>query len=404
MAIITYDDVSLPYPYHTSFLQQARYDEVGHTDWYVTRFDITVQCLINANYAGMLGVSGSTAAALMTNVRQRLLKPRKVLSVKSNGVELIPFPQKGGGEGTVDAQNGPMPQSCTITALTNATFLMTYRITAEYWETPEVLDPETGAGTSTSEPGNDTLYNRWTESVVIDRRSYSTRNRSGKFVIRSDNVNQSTADSIRTQMAVTGIPSGFYRESAKYTIDPSGLGISYDLSDKEIWNNPPNGAHVATGTYTETTARRGYQRFGEIEITVKGAKNAKVSDLTQIAVTTAAAKLRVGAAINLNDGGLARLESGRLSVDLYDNSVTVNLKALLSPNKKLRLAGVAGLNFNGFAKPVTNFTQTPPQMTDRGTAALFLQAAAYYDPSIKTTKLNPQTGQLNTGQEPGAGD
>lgn len=396
MAEITYGGSSLPYPLHTSFVQEAMYDEVGKTDWYITKFDITVQCLINANYAGMLGVSGSTPAELMRNLRQNLLKPRQTLSIQCGGVELIPFPQAGA---TVDAQNGPQPQSCVLTQLTNTTFLMTYRIVAKYWETPQVMDGETPTGLGT--PANDCLYNRWTESVMMDRRGYSTRTRNGKFIIRSDNVAQRSVDEVRTQMAVTGIPKGFYRESAAYTVDPSGLGIQYALVDKETWNNPPAGVHEISGRYTETTARRGWMRFGQVELTVKGAKNASVANLTQIAVTTAAAKLRVNALINLSDGGLARLEEGSLDVNLYDNVVTVRLKAMLPPNKKLRLAGVAGLNFNGFAKPVFNATQTPPKMTARGSASLFLQAAAYYDPSIISTKLVQTTGQLSTGVVPG---
>jgi hypothetical protein len=396
MAEIVYNDCSLPYPFHTSFSQEAEYDEIGKTDWYVTKFDITVQFLVNANYAGMLGVSGDNPAALMVALRKKLLEPRKTLSVKCNGNELIPLPQ---ADGTVDAQNGPMPQFCQITNLTNATFLCTYRIVAKYWETAE--QQEDGEGTGTATPGNDTLYNRWTETVAIDRRLYSTRTRTGKFVIRSDNVTQRSADEIRGQMAVTGIPQGFYRDSATYTVDPSGLGISYTLVDKEVWNNAPQGVHQAEGTYTESTTRRGFQRTGEVQLTMRGAKGTKVADLITTAVVTAAIKLRTSAAIAVKDGGLARLESGTLSVNLYDNVVTVNLKALLSPNKKLRLAGVASLNFNSFAKPVVNATQTPPAMTDRGSAALFLQAAAYYDPSIQGTTLSQLTGQLTNGNVPG---
>lgn len=397
MAKITYNGCSLPYPLHTSFLQEAMYDEQGKTDWYCTKFDITVQFFVNAQYTSLMNVVGADPAAAMRNLRMKLLEPRKTLSVKVNGVELIPFPQSLGT--TVDAQNGPQPHSCVITTLTSETFICTYRITAKYWE-----NTETGEGTGLSEASNSTLYNRWTESVTMDRRGYSTRSRNGKFIIRSDNVSQESADQIRTQMAVTGIPTGFYRESQTYTVDPSGLGIGYVIQDKETWNNPPPGIHVATGTYTETTARRGFMRFGEVEITMKGAKHVTVATLIETAVITAATKIRVSAAIALGDGGLARLESGRISVDLYDNSVTVNLKAMLSPNNGLRLAGVAALNFSEFATPVFNKTQTPPNMRPRGSANVFLQAAAFYNPSLRGTTLNQATGQLSTGNVPGTGN
>jgi hypothetical protein len=82
--------------------------------------------------------------------------------------------------------------------------------------------------------------------VQIDKFMASTRTRSGTFIIRSDNAERITADQIRTQMAVLGVPNGFQRESATYTQSTDGLSIKYDIVDKEYFKAPPQDAFEAT--------------------------------------------------------------------------------------------------------------------------------------------------------------
>src|SRR5207247_1612234 len=75
---------------------------------------------------------------IMKQIRNKLLQPRRALSVKFNGVELIPKMSYTVNSQTVvpavDSANGPKPQSCNIIELTNETFLVTYHIIASYWE------------------------------------------------------------------------------------------------------------------------------------------------------------------------------------------------------------------------------------------------------------------------------
>ncbi len=138
MSLLSYNGVFLPYSTATQFDQRALRDE-SDTDWYLTEFNIKAQCVVNKNYLGLLapdlapgGVPVTdNAAAIMAAIRTRLMQHRRRLSFTFNGVELIPQPQQG-VPGTVDAQNGPKPQSCQIVQLTNVTFLIVYHIIARY--------------------------------------------------------------------------------------------------------------------------------------------------------------------------------------------------------------------------------------------------------------------------------
>src|SRR5690606_6277255 len=120
--------------------------------------------------------------------------PRKTLSFKFNNYELIPQVQRG-TNGSCDAVNGPQPQDCQILQLTNETFLILYRITAQYREKTQINDN----GTITNERGSDVLTNRWSETVEIDGANFTkAKVREGKFVIRSDNAANKTPDQFRS--------------------------------------------------------------------------------------------------------------------------------------------------------------------------------------------------------------
>ena len=402
MSLLNYNGVTLPYVRITDFSQSALRDE-SETDWYLTKFDIAAEAVINTDYItticpDMLDKT-TNVADVMTIIRTRLLAHRKRLSIVFNGTDLVPAKQTG-ITGDVDAMNGPRPMSCDITQLTNTTFFIRYRIVAHYWEShdesPNVPVP--------NNPGNNVLYNRWSESQEIDGRGFSRRVREGKFVIRSDNRAGQIADTFRSQMAVVGVPTGFLRESSSYTVDPSGLGLAYRIVDQEVFKQPPNPAFEAVGSYTESFARGGASRFGEVRVNLKAAKGVFQRVLLDVAVAVASSK--IGA-----NGAVAVFENSSVTVNMYDNEVSVHLLArFLKENEiKKRFYNIAG---NRFGDPmvftplsdVKNKANRPkPEYLDRGSANLLLQAAAYYDPALRNTQLNPTTGQLNQGTEPGKG-
>ena len=410
MSVLTYNGITLPYGDTTYYRQRAVRDDMGDTDWYVSQYEITQNCLISIDYLSMLApdlVGGTSidltsAAGVMKVIYQRLMQHRRRLSFQFNGVELIPQPQDG-NKGVCDAQNGPKPQYCSFTELTDQLFLLSYSIIAHYWVNPKI--DKTKAPIITNNPGNDVLYNRWTEMVEMDATQRSTRTRDGKFMIRSDNVDGAIADDVRPQFAVTGVPNGFLRTESKYTVDPSGLALEYHIKDVEQFKMPPPPAFVAEGDYIESTTVGGAVRYGEVKLRVKGDNSTSQVALQKAAIKVAWQKLNIklGTVTIPQPNGPGQtfqvLQGAAVKVNMYKNEVDVHIKAMLQPTTK-RVSGLAMPGAN-VVTPGSDFVKYSPDYRSRGTARLLLQAASYYDPSLKQTVLNHSTNQSSTGAEVG---
>lgn len=412
MSILTYGGdssgggITLPYPFSTNFEQTAVYETEGNTDYIVTKFNINVQAILNANYVdyvggGMTEFNTENPADMMVEIRRKLLAPRKRLSFKVSGTELIPFiPNQNG---TVDCINGPQPQYCNIQQLTNESFMISFGIIANYWEN------QTANGLTNRNIGSPVLWNRWSEQVTYDETMHATKNRSGKYFIRADNNAGQQADQLRVSMAVVAIPAGFLRQRARYKIDPNGLAMEYELEDKEVDKMPPSPAFKADGHYAETTTAGGATRMAQCWVRLQGAKNTDRSALIQAAVAVCSAKMNLGGVLTLksNNQFRAMLSNAAIRVGLYDNWVECTMQCAMQPrttaNGQGRVQGVAGPNFANFAiTPGSDGVNFQPPYQYRGTApgATLLQAAAYYDPSLKAT-LDKQTGQMTQGKVPG---
>ncbi len=424
MALVTYDGVTLPYAFLTEFLQEPVADDVGGVDRCLTRVTMTAQTIIHFAYLRMLASSlmdgnnplTRNPADIMNAIRDKLLGYRKRWSVKINEVEQVPAIQDGNA-GVVDAQNGPMPQFCNVTDLTDSSYLMTYKVVGHYWENPQIgtssLSTNPGPGGSglvTNKRGASVLFNRWSETVDINGLNYSTRVREGKYKIRSDNANGEIADALRDRMAVVGIPQGFLRDGSSYAVTPDGLAISYRVTDKEVFKMPPAPALKATGTYYETTTNYGYKRFGGVRLSLEGGKTTDQAKLLETAVGVASSKLVIaGALLNAQTGGFAFLDHSMIEVDMYENRVSVDMRCLMKPGGGGG-NGLVGSRFTGVNMRFGKMTFTPqsdgvsykPSYPIRGTADLpLLKAAAYYDPSILGTVVDPSTNQLSRGLQPG---
>lgn len=450
MSIFVYNGINLPYPYITNFVQEAIYDEVGETDWIYTKFNVTVQSILNTDYNSQIFVNGlpsedidtgekiqegsiSNSAFIMKYIRNKLLQPRRTLSIKFNDVELIPqsysvLQDEDGNpiplQGTVDARNGPKPQSCEVTQLTNTTFMVNFNIVAHYWERQLSNIGEDDSSSPDDPTGNAVLFNRWNESIDIDNANYQTRTRVGKFVIRSDNNLGYIADQLRSQMAVVGVPEGFVRVSANYLVSPDGLGISYTIVDKEVFKFPPKPAFEAQGYYSETMAQYGIMRYAECKLSLRGDNNVfggtkSQTDLLRIAIDVVTTKLQINGANPVLTPELSTglITDGGIRVDMYENKVEVYLKCIKmyadSQSISQRKDGIAiwgGVNWNFIcATPLSDpfppfgFAAPQPSYQDRGNAlnGRVLRAAAYYDPSLQNSYLDRNLGQVvnSTGKQ-----
>lgn len=392
MSILVYNSVALPYGLTTDFRHDAVYDEVGGVDRCLSRYDITVQGVINRNYLPQLApdvTNGDSlnAAGVERVLRNRLMKPRQALSFKFNGTEMVPRKQPGNPtRSVVDARNGPQPQSLVFFELTNETFFFHYRILAHYLEAVSEVNSQ---GTVSYRNAGNVLYNRWDETASIDACNYTKKTRRGKFMIRSDNTDGLMADEVRSKMAVVSVPFGFNRESAEYRVTPDGLAVEYTIVDQEVFKQPPPPAFKAEGEYLETATRGGMHRFGECRLRLEGSKISKQAELIVMAVTIATAKVKLRAAEIGGSRVIAFPEHMAVRVGMWQNYVDCVCRVMYQGHDG-RVAGWAGFTKMNTIVPFCEGVDLPPPgYLDRGTAGLLMQAAAYYDPTLAGQKLGP---------------
>lgn len=468
---LTYNGISIPYMLTTSFNQEPVYDDMGDVDYTGTKFDIQIEGYVNVDYASSgymattytgtnplpADVLAGGPAAIIKSLRSRLLEPRRTLSFFVNGIDLIPktyrnrtevgrpgFTVPLGTLGTsisdpevpgvdinqnyqgVDSDNGPKPKYCNITRIYDNMFLVSYGITATFYENRRGRNINNVIGSNV-------LYNRWKETIEVDNLQYTKRVRTGKIKVRSDGTGDVPAD-IMASMAVVGVPAGFVREGSQYNLSPDGLTLDYAITDKELFKMPPDAALEAFGTYSETLGRVAAIRHGDLQLTLKSSKNISQHHLVQRCLIIAFAKMnagglrvrRIGAPVIRRERGLldfaifgpgpARpvegstaasgiVESIKLTINMYENEVSITMRVRFPANTPFTAATTIIWTPLSEAVPIdASVRPVPPVPLSRnwprsayaqlGTASLPLMAAAYYDPSLSNLRVNERTGQL----------
>ena len=205
-------------------------------------------------------------------------------------------------------------------------------------------------------------------------------------------------------MAVVGLPPGFLRKSSRYTVDPSGLSLTYRVEDQEVFKLPPFPAYEAEGEYTESSTMCDAMRYGEVHVKLKGSKTVDQAQLVLTAASVCSSKLKLAGAFLVGPADQqARIEFTTLSVGMYENWVDCRIKVLF-PANKIRFRGIQGIRrtvtTTPFTDPGAGGPAPQPQYPIGGTASFLLQAAAYYDPSLVATRVANGV-QLSAGLEVG---
>lgn len=454
MALIQYNGITLPYADLTEFRMEAVYDPSG-TDRILTKYIISAQTVVNPDFLPLMDptlelTTVSSPVTAVKLVQQKLMQQRQQLSVKFNGVEMIPERQQG-VSGYVDAANGPKPSKVEfipVDGATNTTFILLFSIEANYWVRQYANTDDLIANPNKNLPGNVVLYNRWTESVQIDEENRTVKKRTGKFLIRSDNSKGFIPDQVRTGMAVVGLPPGrFVRHRSEYTVTEDGLGLAYDITDREVFRLPPPPAFKADAEYAEQGTRGDGKRILSFRIKLWGDNDTDQVALIKTCAAIAFFKVQSrGANLYGRRGESGIILGSTLRVGGYENWAEFRLIALKAaiPNTTTaaggfstttagriaagafeffrRIGAAAGVGGGGggggnigagagagaiggaiggadaadatagVMAPSQNAAFLPdpgiqPNYLIRGTAGLLLQAARYYDPSLQNVQL-----------------
>jgi hypothetical protein len=415
MSNLFYNGISIPYV-HTHKVEQDSIRDPSNTDMLFHHFIIRVEGIIRVgkdalnvnNYIVPGNVQDTNPAAVAKRIRHDLMSPRRPLRYDAGGgtlIEVRATPQNVApfANAAIDAKNGPNPLFCHVKPSGDQTFMVEYAV--ETW----IVDCGTDAQIPQGQVNIDQLLllpenqrpwvsNRWSESVTLDDTGTTReKSRCGMLITRSDMF--LSPDQLRG-IVVPPITRGFKRVKAKYRMNEDGLSLSYEFVDEEIWIAPPFPAMKAEGTYAESVQQGDGKRYGEVYLKLTGDKLTPKSDIFSTAIATAMGKLRK----QLDNDNGTWIGSVMVEEDLYDNVVSVRIRALLKQTKsrekrlsvelgnfnELPLAGTVGVN----GKPGDN--QLLPIIGTRGTGGIVLVAAALRDPCLQQNIRN-LVGKVDEG-------
>lgn len=354
------------------------------TDYRHTKIVIEVSGVISPPLAPSLRLDAGppevyeSATATAVKMQHMLLLPRRCFTYTVGGDDLVSW-DAAGDLTTGDMENGPKPLYVRVRPVGENFFHVDFGI-----ELNQVTCEEGGNPLWTS--------HRYTQEVTIDARAFSTKVTHGKIFARVDlRVNP---DALRN-LIIPPVDLKFRREEIKAILQSDGLALEYYFRDVEKWLLPPRPAWDAEGEYRETSPD-GVKRFGEVQITLKGDYNADKGEL--ISTALAAATFHLSSTVLANGGKF--LGMSVVSVPLWDNAVTVIVKAMLKPTKST-FAGIP-FDLDRFTKiPYGNIgdgTDIPPDPGTRGSAGLELIAAALRDPCLGTATISTPVDE--TGDNP----
>jgi hypothetical protein len=374
MSVLTYNCISLGDILTLSVENAPVFDPESGVDLLYNKITLSVQAYVSFVPRGD-GTSllppmlpGETPAQTMARVRYALVRPRKPLTFTVGGKTLVTALDAANADyGFVQDQNlGPRDNKCTITQLSDQSFLVQFRITT--WLT----ECSTGA--------RPYLALRWTQSQQIDEKHLSTLTTSGTLTI---NPAVSTRPDALRGFVTPPLHPGFRRVRSRYAVQSDGLALKFEFQDVEQYLQPPPPAVTASGRFMiSADEKNGALRYAQCDVTLAGRKDTPKADLMQQAVSIALARLNCSGAGPAADGS-STIVTGSASDRLWDNEVSVSLKALIQEPEPRQLNLAEDLKRYGAPPRGSEPGTQPPDPGTRGTAALIgLAAAGWGDPCL----------------------
>lgn len=362
MSVVTYNGIEIKDIKTNSISHEPQFDAVDPRQYLYTKVSIDLQGVLNTH------LDGTNPTARAAAIRQQITEPRGtfVMTVAGNGLFSVTGP---------DITGGPFPRDFRITQISEATYIVHFRI--------DFAILECSAGGTLPY-----LSHRWRESISLDERFLSKRTRNGHVVFRGD-----VTPDIEATRDLVGhacpIPDGFKRISADYTLIESGLELQYSIVDQETPVMPPDPALKASGEYVESTAK-GAIRHGEVRVRLEGGKQNTKENLLRMAIIIALDKLKSADPVTLF------LLDGAIKEDMYDNVIEVRLRTMLNVLKAS--TNGAPLNLKRFIRLPTGSTPDTkaPDLGTRGTAGLTMAANFLQDPCAGQSVLKSNGHQEST--------
>jgi hypothetical protein len=281
------------------FSQEVVYDDSG-TDPLYEKVRITVEGVMHGlavNGSGYLSGGAAPAVGLsptkgdlernLIYFAQTFAEPRKELEYKAAGVTLLRVAPHDGKASTKldpfsatetnsrstaypDVHNGPKPQTFRVLKIYGDK-------TLEIEFTIECCIVRCAASKNTK----GILNNRWSVRDTIDDNWFCTRHYEGTLVVAHPDID---ADSFRG-ILIPPLEKGFTRQDIETTTDPTGLRLTYQVTDRQTSNTPPFPATKWSGSHRVQSGFDGNGMSNQVSVSVDlwGPEGTSKDDLIALA-------------------------------------------------------------------------------------------------------------------------
>ena len=386
---IIYNGVTLRDCETQSFEQSVQFDESG-TDVIGSKFTIRVaSTLVAIHSAPQFGIdtpAGLSAVERMVDINSRLYEPRKDFwLLVDGGVTNEVGPAGSGVDGSllvatgipdgamaahplsaqitstvarssvIDVDNGPKPRAVRVEKIIGGRSIrvifeieVTRRLCLGNYDLPPVgFGPVAG--------DNRVLSNRWSLDESKDENWITTRTISGTLRV----VNHAHWPHLMRFLVIPPLLAGYKRVRQKFTDDPTGLVLKYQIEDRQAHAAPPWPAVSWSAHHAETATGNGLILSGEISVRLTGPPGVDKTQL--IASAGKVATDRINGLVPVWVGGKKQTQKTILksaSVVNVLNEPSIELRIQAQYTDDLVTARALALRLERMGQPLTTLTGT----------------------------------------------
>ncbi len=339
-------------------------------------------------------------------IRHWLMQPRRPLLYQEGGIDILQIPGNLVGGGAIDAFNGPLPQSCSISRIAGARlFYVNYVVKCFVIECPPASQCEFFDECCAL------VSSRYSRTEYIDDQYRSTLVISGIAYFRSDALAffSRSADFYRGFL-IPPYLRGYKRKNIQFTLAHNGTAIEYNCMDVEQFQDlgelgvPGTAASVgitdmdlryscgpAMGGGAGKVQIVGYGALVNVFAAAKGMKAANTLYMTFFLLAVCVQKLGIIFKKENGQKGIGVPTGARITEDVFRKEVTVSLDYFVNYDKDNQVLEKAAVPIDGWigqnlaGQPrIVNLPdlgglnpQPPFSQGTRGTAAYELAVRAF---------------------------
>lgn len=300
----------------TNYQELTEFDPAG-VNVTLVRHRITVRGVLARNL--IPAESGEIAGDVLARLRRYILRARRYLLYGIAGKKIVEVGSSASPDNpdlNIDAANGPKCLWVTATDIAEGGIVIEASFEA-------ALVPCSGTARGI-------LAHTFNQKEDYDSAGYCTVTTMGTIVTRSDLRQDATQ--LLKDANVPQIRDGYKRLSKSFMLSDNGLKLTYQITDREYPNRPPEGAIEADGQFAIVTGAGGNGAYANVDVSLSGFKEVPQRKLYLLAVEIILAKTKVIRAVDPKTKAPSQI-SLTVTQDLFENRMKASSVILLDQKK-----------------------------------------------------------------------